>query len=226
MMSISTIAPGVTVKAMTAKGRSPEETTKPAPPLTIAGRDGREPAEEQGLRGDLGRAVDLEGAGERSPGRGGVATDDDVGVENVEEGLEVAGSGRGEEGVDELPLAGHRHRGRGRGRSPDPSAGSARELTRRGRRPLHDRGEPIEELAVAVPGHPESSELLQSGRIGGGASDGQLVAVELAAVPGGAAHHEGQRQALADERHEDDDERHDALRRHLEDGDDDRRPLR
>lgn len=50
---------------------------------------------------------------------------------------------------------------------------------------------------MAVPGHPGSGQLLQPGRIGGGASHRQLVAVELAAVPGGAAHHEGQRQALA-----------------------------
>ena len=75
----------------------------------------------------------------------------DVRVEDGEEAFEVAVTRRGEEGVDDGPLAieidvGH-------GRTLDPATGTARELPRRGRRPADDRGDLVERHGEDVVQH-------------------------------------------------------------------------
>ena len=89
-------------------------------------------------------------ARERAAVRGGVGTDHDVGIEDAQERLEVAGLGRGDEGIDDLPLAGERHvRGRRAG-APDATSCTTRELAGRGRRPIDDRRDLIERQAERV----------------------------------------------------------------------------
>jgi hypothetical protein len=93
------------------------------------------------LRRDRLGAAGLRDARVRPGGRGRVRSDDDVGVEQAEERLEVAGLGRGDEGVHELPLTRERDvRGRRAG-TANPLPGAAGELPRGGRRPFHDRGD-------------------------------------------------------------------------------------
>ena len=78
---------------------------------------GRELPEGGRLRGDRARPPDLGHTREWAAIRGGVGTNDDVGVEDAQERLEIAGLRSRDERIDDLPLAGERHVG---GRRPAP----------------------------------------------------------------------------------------------------------
>src|SRR6266516_2081365 len=88
------------------------------------------PLEGERLAGHGGRVVEL---GQAARGHGAaVGAEDHVGVEDGDQGVEVAASGGGQERSDDLALAGQVRIGN-RGGAPDPAAGTAGELPGRRR---------------------------------------------------------------------------------------------
>ena len=132
------------MKPITAIGWSCGTTISPALPFTIAGRAKR------AKRGARARTCSRDGCrsgrdrartGDHHPAT--VGAEDDVRVEHLDERLEVAVAGRGEERVHDLALP-LQIRIRHRSRAADAPPRAACELTGRGRAPLDDRRDLLE----------------------------------------------------------------------------------
>ena len=99
--SISTISPPAMVKPSTLNGRPSGAATRPAAPLTSAGRPELASAANCiAPAATVARPVDLPGEGKRA----GVGAQHDVGIEHGQQALEVALAGGGQEGVDDPAL--------------------------------------------------------------------------------------------------------------------------
>src|SRR5262249_59516983 len=89
--------------------------------------------------------------GDLTPTRGrgsAVGPENDVRVEYRDQRVEVAGARRGQEGIDNLSLAGEI--GVGGRRSPHPAACAAGQLSRRGRGPPDDGSDLVERQGEQV----------------------------------------------------------------------------
>lgn len=128
--SMATMRPSVTVRAMSGTGRSAGTTKHSGRPVDENGPGDRaEPAGRDRLSRHRPRAVEDHGvAGARDAA---VGAQDDLGVEDGDERLDVPVAGGGEEGVDGRPPAGEIGVGYRR-LSLDAAAGPARELPGRG----------------------------------------------------------------------------------------------
>ena len=120
--SISTILPPATVKPKTASGRPRGATTTPAAPFTSAGRANRA---RRAKRSACSATAAAPRTSLDAPDGSGAAVgaEHDVRVEHREQRVEVAAARGGEEGVDDLPLAGEIGVGH---RWPRPAPGGAR----------------------------------------------------------------------------------------------------
>ena len=130
--SISTILPSVTVNPITAKGRPPTVTTTPAAPFTRAGRSRRARERDQRACPATAAAPRTTTGGAGAPGAE-VGSQHDVGVEQRDEGVEVAPARCQEEGVDHVSLTGEIGVGSRYLGAFDAAPGPAGELPRRRR---------------------------------------------------------------------------------------------
>jgi hypothetical protein len=136
MKSISVMRPWATAKPTTAYGRPGRPMTTPARPLTTAGRTGSGRARATASRATAAAPT----IGGCASGLSALASDaqHDAGVEDADEGVEVAGPAGGEEGVDDPALFGEVRFG-DRLCALDPAAAATCELTGRGRAAPDDR---------------------------------------------------------------------------------------
>ncbi len=154
---MATILSSVTVKPMTAIGRPFMVTTAPAAPLTSAGVATRNALANMSARfATACRAV----RDERPRSCTAVGSQHDVRVEHRNECIEVATARRGEEGIDDLPLARAVTVGRRRGAFHPPTR-PARELAGRRRRAPDDGCDLLER-------HPEHVVQHEGEPLGGG----------------------------------------------------------
>ena len=131
------------MKPTTENGRPREENTTPAAPFTSAGLASPAPdlAKLSRLLGHRRRSANQPGS---SRERGAtIGSQNDVWVEERDQGTEVALAGGGEVGVDDLALAAEVGVGES-GCSLHPAACTARELPRRGWGALNDRRDLVE----------------------------------------------------------------------------------
>ena len=139
---MATTRPSRTVKPMTENGATLGRHDDTGGAVDERGTHvGRQPRERhRPARHGLRAADDDRRVGMGHPS---VGAQDDVGVEHGHERVEVALPGRGEERVDDHPLAREVRIGRGR-LALHAMPRAARELARRGRRPADDRRDLVE----------------------------------------------------------------------------------